>query len=76
MHIACFSFGIGAILVNLGSKKLFEDRAKFYHYFDFKFNENNDENDPTAKYFQMADEFTARVKRSETVRLLERKNSD
>lgn len=70
MHLACFSFGFGALLVNLSSKKGLEDREKFQKYFEFNFNESND---PAVKnaVFSVTDRFSAKLKQSHTQRMLD-----
>lgn len=42
MHLACYSFGVGALLFNLASKKIFEDKEKYFKYFEIDFNEANE----------------------------------
>lgn len=42
MHAACFSFGIGALLVSIIAKKALKNKEVFGPKFDFNFNENND----------------------------------
>lgn len=69
MHIACLSFGIGAVLVNLAAKKLFEDKDKHEDMFKFDFNETNEER-PNA-LLGMASHLSLKINRSETERLLE-----
>ena len=66
MHITCLSFGIGALLLNIGSKKIPEE--KFKHYFELNFNETND----GSKYnpvLSLADGLSNKVQRSETQKL-------
>ena len=70
MHITCVSFGIGAILVNIAAKKIFEDKEKFYPIFDFNFNESNDDTQYNP-VFALATGFTSKLERSETQRLLD-----
>lgn len=43
MHITCWMFGVGSIIVNLAAKKIFNDAAKHSRMFDIPFNEKNDE---------------------------------
>jgi magnesium-transporting ATPase (P-type) len=69
MHITCYSFGIGAILVNLAAKKLFEDKDKYEDMFKFDFNETNEER-PNA-ILNMSNRLSMKVEKSETQRLLD-----
>ena len=70
MHITCLSFGIGAILVNLATKKITEDKAKFHKFFVLNFNETNDASTGNA-VFNFADGLTAKIQKSETQRILD-----
>lgn len=49
MHITCYSFGVGALIVNYAAKKIFADKNKFEKLFEFDFNETNDK----ARYFKV-----------------------
>jgi hypothetical protein len=70
MHITCVSFGIGAVLVNLATKKITEDKDKFHKYFVLNFNETNDASSGNA-VFNFADGLTAKIQKSETQRIMD-----
>ena len=66
MHIACLSFGIGALLFNIIGKVAmakYEERLK--PMFDFKFNESNDASQYN-KVIKFADGLITGFKKSET----------
>lgn len=71
-HLTCWCFGLGALLVNLASKKMPEEQFK--KYFEFEINETND----SAKYnkfMNVTQGLTAKIERSETKKLLESPSS-
>lgn len=70
MHLACFSFGLGALLVNLAAKKATEDKEKFIKYFDLNFNETNDAAQSNA-VFNFTNGMTAKIQKSETQRIMD-----
>ena len=74
MHITCWSFAIGAVLVNLLARKITEDKVKFEPYFAFNFNENNDAGQ-YDKVLNLAGNLTSKIERSETKRLLDSSSS-
>jgi magnesium-transporting ATPase (P-type) len=71
MHLTCFCFGLGAMLVNIASKKMPEE--KFKAYFEFNFNETNDSSNYN-KFLNYADGLSNKansIKRSQTERMLD-----
>lgn len=69
MHIACFSFGLGALLVNIAVKKALPDEEKFSKTFDINFNENNEVRE--NKLLNFTDGLSSKIQKSETTRLLD-----
>jgi magnesium-transporting ATPase (P-type) len=57
MWLTCLGFGVAAIGVNLLTKKIFEDKEKYFSLFDFKFNETN-EKEEGNKILSFADNFS------------------
>ena len=71
-HLTCWCFGLGALLVNLGSKKMPEEQFK--KYFEFEFNETNDSS-KYNKFMNVTQGFSKKIERSETRKLLESPDS-
>lgn len=75
MHIACFSFGIGALLVNIGAKLAMKNKEESLEkHFDFNFNENNDASQYN-KVLNLAGGLSSGYQRSETMKLLDSDSS-
>lgn len=71
-HLTCWCFGLGALLVNLGSRKLPEEQFK--KYFEFEFNETNDK-EKYGKFMGMTQGLSKKIVRSETTVLLDAPDS-
>jgi len=53
MHITCFTFGFGALVVNIAAKKVFNDEAAYAPFFEFKMSEDpNEQENKFLKYSQ------------------------